>query len=65
MPKQRSSHFEWNAEILKPCGEGMTEIMEVEVNHLRFLCQTLPEDAERGWSPSSEDSPVHMRDRSV
>ncbi|MDH4083891.1 MAG: hypothetical protein OEV99_12470 [Nitrospira sp.] len=65
MPQQRRSHFQRNAEILKPRGERVAQVMEVEINHLRFLCQTLPEDAERGWSPSSEDSPVHMGDRPV
>ncbi|HMS85526.1 MAG TPA: hypothetical protein PKD12_17930 [Nitrospira sp.] len=63
MPKQCRSHFQRNAEILQPRGEGVAEIMEVEIDYLGFLRQTLPEDAEGGRSPSPEDSSVHMGDR--
>jgi hypothetical protein len=34
MPEQCRANFQRNAEILEPGGEGMTEIMEVEVDHL-------------------------------
>ncbi len=36
MPEQCSADFQRNAEILKPGSEGMAEIVEVEVDHLRF-----------------------------
>ena len=36
MPQQGRSDFERHPEILEPSGEGMPEVMKVEIGHFRF-----------------------------
>lgn len=60
MAQQRGSHFEWDSEILQPGGEGVAEIVEVEVSHFRLAAQSSSERAEGRRIPSPEDFPVHM-----
>ena len=60
MPQQGRSDFEGHPEILEPSGEGMPEVMEVEIGHFRFAAQSSPERAEGRRIPSPEDSPIHM-----
>ena len=60
MPQQSGSHFQRDTEVLEPGGEGVAEVVEVEIGHLRLAAQPSPEYAKRGGIPSPEDSPVHM-----
>lgn len=57
MSRQGRSHFERDAKILQPGGEGTPQSMEMEIRHFRLVAQSWPEDAKRGGSPSPEDSP--------
>jgi hypothetical protein len=41
----------------------MAQIVEVEIDDFRLSHESLPEDAERGRSPSSEDSPFQVGNR--
>ena len=63
MAQQCGSHFERDAELLKPGGRGMAQIVGVEINDFRLGRESLPEDAEHGRSPSSEGFPVQVSDR--
>jgi hypothetical protein len=62
MPQQSGSYLERDAEVLQLGGEGMAQIVEVEIGHFRLSAQSLPGDAKRGRSTSPENSPVHMGD---
>jgi len=62
MSEQGSAHLERHAEILQPRGEGVSEVMEMEIVHLGLERQTSPEGPKLVCAPSPEDSPIHVGD---
>ena len=59
MAKQRLPHLVSNAEVLKPCREGVAEIVEVEVDDLRTRAHVHPATLERAQVvPMPEDPTV-------